>query len=187
MKFSFIKEHLYLWVFSVSALVIGAAGNVYALQNEAADAVSITLEQAIKHTLTHNPQLHEFDFKQQIVAGEAKTAALTPGYSLGVELENVMGSGDASGINDAELTLTLSSVIELGDKVNARKGITDAQRQHVLVQRKVRTLDILSEVMRRYIDVLAQQQSLQILNDAEQLARYTYQAVSKRVDAGASP
>jgi cobalt-zinc-cadmium efflux system outer membrane protein len=187
MKFSFIKEHLYLWVLSVGALIMGAAGNVYALQNEAADAVSITLEQAIKHTLTHNPQLHEFDFKQQIVAGEAKTAALTPGYSLGVELENVMGSGDVSGINDAELTLTLSSVIELGDKVNARKGITDAQRQHVLVQRKVRTLDILSEVMRRYIDVLAQQQSLQILKDAEQLARYTYQAVSKRVDAGASP
>jgi len=187
MKYSFMNEYLCLWVLGASALAMSAIDNAYAVKKEPADAFPITLERAIKQTLANNPQLHEFDFKRQIVAGDAKTAELRPGYSLGVELGNFLGTSEVSGIKDAELTLTLSSVIELGGKVDARKHITDAQRQQVVVQRKVRSLDILSEVMRRYIDVLAQQETVSMVNDAEQLARYTYQTVSKRVEAGASP
>jgi cobalt-zinc-cadmium efflux system outer membrane protein len=51
----------------------------------------------------------------------------------------------------------------------------------------VRSLGILAEVMRRYIDVLAGQETVKAVNEAEQLARYTYQAVIRRVEAGASP
>jgi cobalt-zinc-cadmium efflux system outer membrane protein len=48
-------------------------------------------------------------------------------------------------------------------------------------------LDILVEVMRRYIDVLAQQETVKAVNDEEQLASYTCRAVARRVKAGASP
>jgi cobalt-zinc-cadmium efflux system outer membrane protein len=53
-----------------------------------------------------------------VIAGEAKTAALRLGYAVGVEVENFLGSGDVSGIKDVELTITLSSVIEMGDKLH---------------------------------------------------------------------
>ena len=49
---------------------------------------SITLEDAIKRTLADNPNLHEFEFRQQVLAGETKTAGLKPGLIAGVELEN---------------------------------------------------------------------------------------------------
>ena len=155
--------------------------------NTVKNTFPLTLNTAIKRTLINNPQLHEFDFKQQINTGEAKTAALKSGYVLGVELENFLGSGGVSGIKDLELTLTLSSVIELGDKVAARKNVSDVKQQMLIVQKQLRTLDNLAEVMRRYIDVLAEQETLLAVNDAEQLARYTYQAVTRRVKAGASP
>lgn len=100
---------------------------------------------------------------------------------VSVELENFLGSGDVFGIKNLELTLTLSSIIELGNKVAARRNVSDVKQQMVIVQKQLRTLDILAEVIRRYIDVLAVQETLYAVNDAEQLARYTYQAVTQKI------
>ncbi|WP_039988328.1 TolC family protein [Paraglaciecola arctica] len=161
--------------------------NAYAALNDADNTFPMTLESAIKRTLANNPQLHEFDFRQQVITGEAKTAALKPGYVMGVEVENFLGSGEVAGIKDMDLTLTLSSVIEMGNKIHARKNVLDIKRQMLDVEKQVRSLDILAEVMRRYIDVLAGQETINAVNDAAQLARYTYQAVIRRVEAGASP
>lgn len=187
MNISFFKKHLCLRAWCLSTLMMCITSNAYAAVNDANSAFAMTLESAIKRTLANNPLLHEFDFKQQIMTGEAKTAALKPGFALGVEVENFLGSGEVSGIKELELTLSLSSVIEMGDKIHARINVTDVKRQMLVVEKQVRSLDILSEVMRRYIDVLAVQETVNAVNNAEQLARYTYQAVKRRVEAGASP
>src|SRR5690554_4233986 len=50
----------------------------------------ITLDQAIKKTLTNNPQLHDFHYREQVLVGESKTAKLTPGYSVDAEVENFL-------------------------------------------------------------------------------------------------
>ncbi|GAC17150.1 hypothetical protein GARC_0168 [Paraglaciecola arctica BSs20135] len=168
-------------------MVMCFTSNAYAALNDADNTFPMTLESAIKRTLANNPQLHEFDFRQQVITGEAKTAALKPGYVMGVEVENFLGSGEVAGIKDMDLTLTLSSVIEMGNKIHARKNVLDIKRQMLDVEKQVRSLDILAEVMRRYIDVLAGQETINAVNDAAQLARYTYQAVIRRVEAGASP
>ncbi|MCF2949273.1 TolC family protein [Paraglaciecola aquimarina] len=147
----------------------------------------ITLQSAIQRTLANSPELHEFTFRQQAIEGEIKTASLKPALNAGIEVENFLGTGEVSGIKDSELTLTLSSVIELGNKLASRKAFAKAQSTLVEEQKQVHTLDVLAEVTRRYIDVLAQQALIDAQKDAETLARYTYQAVTKRVDAGASP
>jgi cobalt-zinc-cadmium efflux system outer membrane protein len=183
----YLKKHLCLRAWCLSTLVICITGNAYAALNDATSVFPMTLESAIKRTLANNPQLHEFNFKQQMITSEAKTAALKPGFALGVEVENFLGSGEIAGIKDVELTLTLSSVIEMGDKIQARINVTDVKRQMLVVEKQVRSLHILAEVLRRYIDVLAEQETVNAVNDAEQLARYTYQAVKRRVEAGASP
>jgi cobalt-zinc-cadmium efflux system outer membrane protein len=199
MNISSLKKRPCLWAWGLISLLTCTSSSAYAVLNIAnttsvvnsanaeKNAFPLTLESAIKRTLINNPQLHEFDFKQQINIGKATTAALEPSYAVGVELENFLGSGDVAGIKNLELTLTLSSVIELSDKLVARKNVSDVKQQMLIVQKQLRTLDILAEVMRRYIDVLAEQETLHAVNDAEQLARYTYQAVTQRVKAGASP
>ncbi|MFT6284349.1 MAG: cobalt-zinc-cadmium efflux system outer membrane protein [Arenicella sp.] len=187
MNISFFKKHLCLRAWCLITLVMCVTGNAYSALNNANSTFPMTLESAIKRTLANNPQLHEFDFKHKIMIGEAKTAALKPSLVVGVEAENFLGSGQVSGIKDLEVTLTLSSVIEMGDKIHARTNVSNVKRQMLVVEKQVRTLDILTEVMRRYIDVLAEQETVNAFNDAEQLARYTYQAVTRRVEAGASP
>ena len=148
---------------------------------------SITLEDAIKRTLADNPNLHEFEFRQQVLVGETKTAGLKPGLTAGIELENLLGTGEVSALKELEMTLTLSSVIELDDKPAARLGVLSARREQQDVEKKISTLDLLGELNRRYINVLSLQALLAVTNEAEALARYTLEAVSKRVEAGASP
>ncbi|MFT4941200.1 MAG: cobalt-zinc-cadmium efflux system outer membrane protein [Paraglaciecola sp.] len=147
----------------------------------------MTLQSAIKRTLTNTPDLHEFTFRQEAIEGEIKTASRKPAFNAGIEVDNFLGTGEADGIKDTELTLMLSSIIEFGNKLNARTAFTSAKTSVIEAQKQVRTLDVLAEVTRRYIDTLAQQAVLDTQNEAEALARYTYQAVTKRVNAGASP
>lgn len=187
MKNSFLKKRLCQWAWGCGTLLTCITGNAFAALSLTNSVVPMTLNSAIKRTLTNNPQLHEFDFRQLMASGEAKTAALKPSYVVGVDVENFLGSGEVAGIKALELTLTLSSVIELGGKLHARENVSNVKQQKLLVEKQLRTLDILAEVMRRYIDVLAEQETNKAVTEAEQLARYAYQAVTRRVTAGASP
>ncbi|WP_440903409.1 TolC family protein [Catenovulum sp. SX2] len=148
---------------------------------------SVSLSDAIQRTLANNPQLTAFEYKQKRLDGELVTAELKPEYNFGVELENFAGTGDVSGLSDAELTLSISSVVELGDKVNSRKFYVNAQKQAIAVEERIQTLDILGEVTTRYIDVLTLQQVMLVNENAEKLALEIYQAVSKKVRVGAAP
>ncbi|MCV2884187.1 TolC family protein [Aestuariibacter sp. AA17] len=167
------------------ALTIGLLYSITVLAEES-KITSITLEDAVKRTLAYSPQIASFDFKTLALDGEAQSAALNPAYTLGVELENVLGTGEVSGIKEAEATLTLSSVIELGDKVNARLAIVDAKRSLVEAEKRAASLDILGEVNRRYINALAEQANLALAQQGLELAKYAYQAVKQRVEAGAT-
>ena len=177
---------VHAWVVS-TMFVLATTHTVALAQTSSLPNHDITLQSAIKRTLANAPELHEFTFKQQANEGDIKTASLKPSLNAGIELENFLGTGEVSGIKDSELTFTLSSVIELGSKLSSRKAFANTQSAVVEAQKQVRTLDVLAEVTRRYIDVLAQQALIDAQIDAETLARYTYQAVTKRVDAGASP
>jgi outer membrane protein, heavy metal efflux system len=177
---------VHAWVVS-TMLVLLTTHTVVVAQTNSITNGEMTLQSAIQQTLTNSPELHEFTYKQEAIEGEIKTASLKPALNAGIEVENFLGTGEVSGIKGSELTLTLSSVIELGNKLNSRKAFAKAQSTFVEAQKQVHTLDVLAEVTRRYIDVLAQQALIDAQQEAETLARYTYQAVTKRVDAGASP
>tara|TARA_R110002167_G_scaffold58171_1_gene165032 strand:- start:149 stop:1471 length:1323 start_codon:yes stop_codon:yes gene_type:complete len=177
---------VHAWVVS-TMLVLLTTHTVVVAQTNSITNGEMTLQSAIQRTLTNSPELHEFTYKQEAIEGEIKTASLKPALNAGIEVENFLGTGEVSGIKGSELTLTLSSVIELGNKLNSRKAFAKAQSTLVEAQKQVHTLDVLAEVTRRYIDVLAQQALIDAQQEAETLARYTYQAVTKRVDAGASP
>lgn len=147
---------------------------------------SLTLEDAIRLTFAKNPSLYEFEFKQRAIDAESRTAALRPALNSGVEFENFLGTGEVSSLRGLEVTLTLSSVLQLNDKPAARLNILSERRMQQHVEKQISTLDLLGELNRRYIKVLVLQAKLEVIKDAEALALYTLNAVRQRVDAGAS-
>ncbi|VAW93032.1 Heavy metal RND efflux outer membrane protein, CzcC family [hydrothermal vent metagenome] len=147
----------------------------------------LSLSNAIKKTLAKNPDLKIFNFRHKILRGEYQTANLKPVYELSVEAENFSGSGSLSSFDSAELSVSLSSVIELGDKRRARANVVNNENQQLKAQRQVKALELFGEVTRRFIDVLAAQSRVLLAEEAIQLADDTLFEVNKRSRAGAIP
>lgn len=148
---------------------------------------TLTLRDAIAATLALNPQLNSFQFLAQMLDGERQTAVLKPGLRLSTNLENIAGSGNFKGTDSAELTLALSSVIELGDKRNARLGLVTERQQQLAAEREIIELDLLADVTRRFIDVAAAQQQVALQESTFTLAKETTSAIKRRVDVGNTP
>lgn len=148
---------------------------------------SITLNTALKRAIEQNPSLKVFDFRNTALSGQMEIAALKPAYELGLEAENFSGSDELSGFDGAEITVSLSSVLEMGDKRAARRGIVSGSRSVLDAQRQVESLELLGEVTRRYLDVLALQEQVSLAKEANDLADETLKIVKKRAKAGATP
>lgn len=147
----------------------------------------LTLHAAIKATLEHNPQLAGYEFRTKALAGEQQTAALKPPMKLSTHLENVAGSGDLKGVDAGELTLSLSSVIELGGQRDARLGLVTARQQQLASTQRVLTLDLLTQVTQQFIAIAAAQEQLKLLQQNQRLAQENVTSLSQQVQAGRTP
>ena len=149
-----------------------------------ASAESLSLKAAIGRTLQSHPDLRADAARIVSARQQAQLDGLAPPLTVGVELENIAGTGAVSGIHGAEATLRLSHVIELGGKREARKqrGRTDvALRENELALQR---LDLAAETTRRFIAVVAAQAELDLTANQVALATETQAAVIRRVERG---
>ncbi len=159
-------------------LCLGAAG---------AQTSAFTLEDAIAKAVQQHPDLQIYKYKQIGLQTNITAASNKPALRINAELENVLGSGTASGLQGAELSLSLASVLERGGKREARRALAARHLDALGLQRARAELDILAEVARRYLDVLAAQEIEKIaMLDLAQRQR-TLVAATKRTQAGAAP
>jgi len=152
----------------------------------ASQTKALNLNKAIEWTLAQNPQLHQFAFVRQGLLGQRETGALTPGYRLGLDVENAGGSGVMKGLDAAEVTLSLSSVIELGDKLASRLSAVDARLDVFELNRQAETLDVLGRLTSTYIRSLATQEQLNLSVEAVKLSAALHKKVSERAQRGAA-
>jgi cobalt-zinc-cadmium efflux system outer membrane protein len=151
--------------------------------DEGGAAASLALSEAIATALERNPDLQGAAWALRAAEARIEQADLRPGPELAIELENFAGTGELRGIDALETTLSMSQVIELGDKRSQRVGVAQAERDVVLTEREVRQLDVISDVTQRFIAVVQAQAQLALARDVEQLSNDTLRAVSVRVEA----
>jgi cobalt-zinc-cadmium efflux system outer membrane protein len=108
--------------------------------------------------LQHSPTLQSYPYQLRLSEAERLQAALRPNPEVQLSLDNVAGSGDYQGIDQAELTLSLSQVIELGDKRALRLETVQWQQQLRQQQFEVLRLDSLAATTRSYIQQVELQQ-----------------------------
>ncbi len=164
-----------------AALVVAFCGPLSAQEQD-----TLTLDAAMARVIKQHPDLRLYNFTEQGLKAEAEKAALTPGIRLNADVENVFGSGNASGIGDAEFTFSLASILERGGKREARRALAASRIDALGLQRSAKEMDLLAEVARRYLDVFAAQEMQKIVAlDLAQRER-TVDAAARRVQAGAS-
>lgn len=167
----------------VAALL--AIGSVWTVQAQAPQR--LTLDDAIARVATAHPDLRLIDARVAVLNAERERAEQHPPWTIGAQIENALGSGEARGLDEAEVTLTLASVLERGGKLDARRTLAQSRIDALAVQREARRLDLLAETARRYLAVVATDRSRSLAGlDVEQRRR-TVAAARQRLQAGASP
>lgn len=145
----------------------------------------LTLKLALQKTLSQNPQLHQFNFKKDQLLAHRNFSELKPAYEFGMEVENFAGNGETKSFDSTELTVALSSAIELGDKQHSRVDVANAHLERFDLERQAQTLDVLADVTRAFVHVLSTQEELKLASDAVSLSESLYRTVEKRSQQGA--
>jgi cobalt-zinc-cadmium efflux system outer membrane protein len=161
-------------------LALGATASVHA-------SSTLTLEAAFERVLAKHPQLGRFQYQQDALAAALENARQMQPLSLEAELENAPGTGTASSFDRAEMTLSLASVLESGGKRDARSAVAQVRINALAKEQEATRLDLLAEVARRYLDVLAAQTLESIVGDEVAQRERAVAAAKQRTDAGASP
>lgn len=143
----------------------------------------ISFDAAARKTLAAHPQFRQFTLANEAARAREAQAALKPVLELSAELENVLGSGSVSGIKGAELTLSLTSIFERGNKRAARGNVASSASALLSVQQRIEALDLLAETGRSFVALAAAQESKLAADRALLLATATLDAIKPRVRA----
>lgn len=150
-------------------------------------AAPLTLDDAIARVAQYHPDLRLAQAQRPVWEARRDAAGLSPPLTLGVELENALGSGDTRGFDAAEVTVTLAGVLERGGKLDARRAVAQANLDSLAPQRETARLDLMAEVARRYLAVTDARQQLRIAETDIEQRRRAVAAARLRLQAGASP
>jgi len=150
-------------------------------------AAPLTLAEAIERTLASNPDLRVYAPRLRAAQQRGSAAALRPPFQLETDVQDVFGTGRASGFDSAETTIAFSQVIELGNKRDLRVDAATAGMSLVDAERAAAELDVLAEVTRRFIHVASDQEHLVVTGRATALADENVEAASTRVAAARAP
>lgn len=164
-----------------------AACCMFTLAGVGAQESALTLQQALERARAAHPALKAFAFETRAHEARARQAALRPATSVELLVEDAGGSGARTGLDSAQTTLSLSHLIELGGKRGSRRAVAEAQGGSLRTDQAVRQLDVLAEIARRFVAMLALQERAEDSAEAVALAKRVQEAVEQRVKAAASP
>lgn len=173
-----------MWLRSTALAVFAA---VSCLPAAAQSPETLTLDDAFARVAQAHPDLRLLDGQRKMLSAELDRVSLRPALVAGIAVENVLGTGEASGFKQAEISLTLAGVLERGGKLDARRTLAQTRIDALAVQRQTKRLDLLAEVARRYLAISAAQEQRRVADlDVAQRQR-TVGGARQRLAAGASP
>lgn len=179
--------------FLVRDLLLKTNKTIYLLallicQSEWAFAQStINLSDAIQKALTTNPELQIFGFREEALNAQRKVAGMRPDIELGAEADNFSGEDELEDFDGAEVTVSLSSVLELGRKRKVRKELVSEEQSVLEAEKQIASLALVGEVTRRFVAVLSAQEVVKLAEEALTLSQQTLAIVQNRAAAAAVP
>ena len=144
---------------------------------------ALTLRQALALALARNPELAAFSWDVRIGEARILHAGLRPNPEAGVEVEDLLGTGAFQGVREAQTTLQLSQLIELGGKRAARVDSARLARNLAGWDYETRRIEVFTQTAQAFVEVLNLQQRLALSEETVRLAEKAVKAVNKRVEA----
>lgn len=146
----------------------------------------LVLHDALAAALMSSPELSAFSWEVRAKEAEVLQARLRPNPEIGAELENFGGSGEFSGLGGSETTVSLSQRIELGGKRGKRHAVAQYEKNLAAWDYETLRIDVLTETKKRFVEVLAAQEQLALVQELAGVAAEVLESVSRRVEAGST-
>jgi len=170
----------------LTIVVCATVASTFASAQESITGV-ISLRDALETTLAAHPRLRSFPLRAEALLGEKETAELKPAFRVEAEIEDALGTGDIKDFTGAEATLRLSNLVEMGNKRAARVGLANRRIEVLDAEQQVVELDLLTDVVRRFIDVASAQELVALQSRATAIAEQTVSLLEPLVRAGQTP
>lgn len=145
---------------------------------------TLTLREALALTLRQNPDLAIFSWDIRAADARIVQAALRPNPELSLEAQNLTGSGDFRSGDEAERTVQLSQVVELGRKRPARIHAAQAGRVLSEWDYEAKRIGVLKTTTQAFIDVLAAQRRVTLAGETAALAEKVVPLTQRRLEIG---
>jgi cobalt-zinc-cadmium efflux system outer membrane protein len=164
-----------------------AGGSLFVQASSAAAAEVISLAEALQRAVATEPLLRLNATRAEAAEGQIEQAGLRPNPVIGVEAENLFGTGPLSGVQGLEVTIGISQVIETAGKRARRKGLARAERALVDWDRETVLAELEASVRAAFVEVLLAQEWLQLREEQLALAERSAAETSRIVEAARSP
>jgi len=166
----------------IAALALLSLGSATALTPE--PTAEIGLREALALTLARSPELASYSFGVRAAEARVLQAGLRPNPALDLQVEDIGVSGVTRGIDQAELTVALSQLLELGGKRTARVDRATLDQELAGWDYEVARMDALTRTAQLFVALLVAQDQRTLADESVRLARAVVGAARTRVDAG---
>jgi cobalt-zinc-cadmium efflux system outer membrane protein len=161
-----------------------AQGDVAAVVEDEPSGV-LSRDAALGAALRRSPELGESGWELRAAEARVLEAERRPDPSVALVVEDALGTGSYWGGGQAQTTLEVNQVFELGGKRAARVDVAEHARGLANAERELKRIDVTAEVGRRFIRLLVAQQGADLAADNTARAERTLAAARRRVRAGA--
>lgn len=148
-------------------------------------SAALTLDEALSLALLHNPELAVHAWDVRAAEARALAASIYPNPELEIEAEELARGEAGNAFDGVETTVRLTQPILTAGKLRLRRAEAAHGRDLAAWDYEARRLDVFTQVVERFVDVLAQQRSVDVLQSTFDLSQQVQSTVSQQVAAGA--
>lgn len=145
----------------------------------------INLSKAVTMTLESHPELKALVAKEAVWQGNIEQAGIGERPQIGLMIEDALGTGEHSALKSMQSTLTYSWLLQQ-DQIDGRVNAAKSQASAVIVEQKIKALDLSAIVAKQFVEILIKQERLKLNQLAVSQAQEVVDAIAKRVKAGKS-
>ena len=170
------KPSRYFWM---SLLCFSFATYSQEIRNE------LSITEAISKTLNHSPELISFTHQYKANEGKIKQSTLATRKEINLNVEDFAGTDELEGVNSLQSTLSVSWVFE-NQLLSSRYNLAKSSIGMIESAEKIKQLELSNETAKLFIETLALQEQVIIINQAIKLSESAVKEINKKVSAGKS-
>ena len=143
----------------------------------------VTFERAFQLALQHSPRGSLLEALQEFADGQVEDAGYKPNPTVGVEIENVLGTGKFEGFGGYEVTLGISQLIERGEKRNRRSELAIRSKELLRWDYEEAMANLRFAVMQAFSNALVAQKNVELQEELLELEKESEAEVVRRANA----